>query len=181
MNQLKAIGRILKVADRQPVPAVLLTAFGCFAGLRVWSYIERQPVLLARAEPGRRAAIYGQFVSTSVALLAVSLTILTILYALPDRATVREMRESDTWAALQGLLLSIALLCLIALATAHVGTAVDHHQRGNEWLEQLMLASAGVSVLALLIAGAVLAAVLYVSGGPKDPSQGRGSLSGRTD
>lgn len=181
MNPFRRIGRVIKSADRQPAPAALLLWAVVFAGLRSWSYFDDAPVLLARAAPDRRETIYGQFASTSVALLAVSLTVLAILYALPDRPTVREMRESDTWPALQGLLLSVALLCLIALVTAHAGTAVDHHKPGIEWLEQLMLSSAAVGLLALLIAGIVFAAVLYVSSGPPDPSQGRGSLSGKTD
>jgi hypothetical protein len=181
VSAIRRLGRIVKSADRRPAPATLLLWGLCFVGLRVWSVLDHAPVLLARADPARRADVYGQVASTSVALLAVSLTVLAILYALPDRPTVQEMRDSDTWPALQGLLLMIALLCMIAVVTAHVGTAVDHHKPGIEWLEQLMLASAAISVLALMVAGIVFAAVLYVSAGPKDPSQGRGSLAGKTD
>lgn len=180
MKPLSGIARGLRSADKRPAPAALLLFVFGFVVLRVWSYFESDPVLLARASSARRTVIFGQFSSSSVAILAVSLTVLAILYALPQRPTIEELRESDTWPALQGLLLSVALLCLITLVCSHVATAVDHGKIGIEWLEQLMLASSAVSVLALLVAGVVFAAALYVGSGPKDPSQGRGSLAGRT-
>lgn len=180
MKPLTGIVRVLRPADKRPAPAAMLLFVFLFVVLRLWSYFDAGPVLLARASPARRTVIFGQFSASSVAILAVTLTVLAILYALPARPTVEELRESDTWAALQGLLLSVALLCLVTLVSSHLGTAVDHGKDGIEWLEQLMLASAIVSVLALLVAGIVFAAVLFVGSGPKDPSQGRGSLAGRT-
>lgn len=176
-----AAGHVATLADRQPSVSVFATWAVTYIGLRVWSELADAPVLLARAEPGRRDDVFTQVGSSSTALLAVSLTVLAILYALPDRPAIREAREGDTWPALQGLLLTVALLCLVALVCAHIGLALDHGKPGMEWLEQLMLTSAAVATLALLVAGLVFAAVLYVGSLPPDPSASRGSLAGRSE
>lgn len=122
-----------------------------YSGLRVWSQLDDGPILLARAEPSRRDDRYTMFNSSSASMLAVTLTVLALLYALPERPAIREARDSHTWPAIQGLLLSIDFFCLIALVTAHIGLAVDHGERGVEWLEQIMLISALVATLALLL------------------------------
>lgn len=176
MSDIRFMRRAAALADSHPAAAALSLATLLFAVMRAYSWASQTPVLLARAEPDRRAVVFGQFVSSSVAVLAVSLTVLAILYALPPRSTVEELRSSDTWLALQELLLSVGLLSLITLVSAHVATAVDHGESGLEWLEQLMLAAGGAAVIALLAAGGVFAAVLFVSSGPPDPSEGRGAL-----
>jgi len=173
--------RVAKLADRQPAGAALASWAIVYVGLRAWSYFDDAPVLLARAEPERRDDLYTMLASSTASMLAVTLTVLAILYALPDRPAIREARGSDTWPALQGLLLSVALLCLVSMVTAHVGLAVDHDKPGVEWLEQILLTSAVVATLALLVAGLVFAAVLYLASQPEDPSAGRGSLAGRAE
>jgi hypothetical protein len=173
------IQKALRAADRSPATATFLLALVMFAALRTWSWRSEEPVLLARADPSRRIEIFGQFASTSVAVMAIALTVLAILYALPDRATFQDIRNSDTWPGLQSMLLMISLLSLVTLVCAHIGSAIDHHKPGIEWLEQIMLASAVTGLLAMVIAGLIFAAVLYVGGGPSDPSDGRGSLSGQ--
>lgn len=181
MSLRDGVKRVASLADRQPAGAVLAAWIGVYVGLGIWSKCDDAPVLLARAESDRRDDLYTMFGSSTAALLAVTLTVLAILYALPDRPAIREVRDGDTWPALQGLLLSVALLCLISLVAAHVGLAVDHAEPGIEWLERILLTSAVVATLALLIAGLVFAAVLYLAAQPPDPSEGRGSLAGRAE
>jgi hypothetical protein len=109
-----------------------------------------------------------------VGVLGISLTVLAILIALPDRPVINDIRKSDTWPRLRGLLLTIALLALVAVITAHVGAGVDNATDGREWLEQLMLASVAAAVLALLVAGLTFWLVLTKADQPDDPSRGRG-------
>jgi hypothetical protein len=145
-----------------------------FLGLRVWSLFDSSPVLLARAEPMQRVTIYGQVAGSAVATLGIALTVLAILLALPDRPAIKDIRESDTWPRLRGLLLTIGLLALIALVAAHLGAAIDNATKGREWLEQVMLASVATAVLALLFAGVTFWQVLKRADEPDDPSRGRG-------
>lgn len=175
------LDRLAGLADRQPAGTAFVTWVVLYVGLWVWAHFDDRPVLLARAEPGRRDDLYTMFSSSTASMLAVSLTVLAILYALPDRPAIREARESSAWPALQGLLLSVALLCLIALVTAHLGLALDHGKPGKEWVEFILIASAAVATLSLLIAGLVFAAVLYLASQPQDPSEGRGALAGRAE
>ena len=161
-------------ADDHPALSTNIVATAAFIGLRVWSYAEKSPVLLGQAEAKQRVEIYGQVTSSSVAVLAISLTVLAILVALPDRPAINDIRDSDTWPRLQGLLMSIALLALIALVCAHLGAGVDNAPKGREWLEQAMLASAGTAVVALLIAGMTFWLIIRSTGEEDDPSRGRG-------
>jgi hypothetical protein len=177
----RGLGRFAGLADRQPAGAAFVAWVVIYIGLWVWAHFDTEPVLLARAEPARRDDIYTMFSSSTASMLAVTLTVLAILYALPDRPTIREARESSSWPALQGLLLSVALLCLVALVTAHIGVAVDHGKPGTEWLEFVLISSVTVATLALLIAGLVFAAVLYLASQPQDPSAGRGELAGMAE
>lgn len=182
MTSVRAgLGRFVGLADRQPAGAAFVVWIVIYIGLRVWAHIDTQPVLLARAEPARRDGIYTMFSSSTASMLAVTLTVLAILYALPDRPAIREARESPSWPALQGLLLTVALLCLVALVTAHIGLAVDHGKPGKEWLEFILIASVTVATLALLISGLVFAAVLYLASQSQDPSTGRGELAGMAE
>lgn len=181
MSLRGGVQRVADLADRQPAGTALAAWVGIYVGLRLWSKFDDAPVLLARAQSDRRDDLYTMLASSTASMLAVTLTVLAILYALPDRPAIREVRDGDTWPALQGLLLSVALLCLVSLITAHVGLAVDHAETGIEWLEQILLTSVVVATLALLIAGLVFAAVLYLAAQPPDPSEGRGSLAGRAE
>jgi hypothetical protein len=173
--------RVANLADRQPAATAFGTWVAIYVGLLVWGHFDDHPILLARAEPGRRDDVYTMLSSSTASMLAVTLTVLAILYALPDRPAIREARDSSTWPALQGLLLSVALLCLIALVTAHIGLTVDHGKPGTEWLEFILITSVVVATLSLLIAGLVFAAVLYLASQPPDPSEGRGALAGKAE
>lgn len=120
-------------------------------------------------------ALYGQFASSAVALVAVALTVLAILFALPDRERLKTLREEPAWPRLQALLMAAAVLCFVTLVTAHVGSAVDRKMPGIEWLEQILLASSVMAVLALLVAGVTFALVLsIVAEDPDSPTSGQG-------
>lgn len=161
-------------ADDHPALATYSVAALIFIGLRVWSFFHAGPLLLARADPNQRLAIYTQISATAVGMLGISLTVLAILLALPDRPAIADVRESDTWPRLRGLLLTIAFLSLISLVAAHIGAAADNASRGREWLEQVMLACAITTVFALLVAGLTFWLILKRADEPDDPSRGRG-------
>lgn len=164
----------LRWADEHPVAATCGLAVGVFVALHVWGVLHDGPLLLSGTDPEKRIELYGQFAATAVAILGISLTVLAILVALPDRPAVAEIRHSDTWPLLQGLLLTIALLALICLLCAHLGSAIDDASAGREWLEQILFASAVAVVLALLVAGLTFWLVLKRADDPPDPSKGRG-------
>jgi hypothetical protein len=166
--------KALSWADDHPVLATCILASVIFVGLRTWSCVDDDPVLLAGAKPDQRVAIYGQMAGTAVATMGIALTVLAILLALPDRPAITDIRESDTWPRLRGLLLTVALLSLIALVSAHLGAGIDNANVGREWLEQVMLAAATAAVVALLFAGLTFWLVLARSDEPDDPSRGRG-------
>jgi hypothetical protein len=170
---------LLRWADDHPVAATLIVALVVFGGLHIWSAVHDGPLLLARAESEARLTLYGQIAATAVALLGISLTVLAILLALPERPAIADLRDSDTWPRLQGLLLMVGLLALLALVGAHVAAAVDNGSIGIEWLEQIVLACAATTVLALLAAGVTFWLVLRQADEPDDPSRGRGQ--GPTD
>jgi hypothetical protein len=165
--------KLLNWADDHPVATTSIVAALMFLGLRAWSLAD-DPVLLADADADQRVTIYGQVAGSAVAVLGISLTVLAILVALPDRPVINDIRKSDTWPRLRGLLLTIALLALVALVTGHVGAGVDNATDGREWLEQLMLASVAAGTLALLVAGLTFWLVLKKADQPDDPSRGRG-------
>jgi hypothetical protein len=169
--------KALDWADKHPVTATCLLAVAVFLGLHVWAAIHDGPLLLSRADPERRLALYGQLAATAVAVLGISLTVLAILLALPERPAIADIRESDTWPRLRGLLLTIAVLALAALVAAHLGSAIDDTRTGREWLEQILLACVFVTVLALLAAGLTFWLVLTRADDPEDPSRGRGQGS----
>ena len=123
----------LRAADDRPVVTVLILAALLYAALNVWAWRSSAPVLLARADGKERVTLYGQFASTSVALLAVSLTVLAILVALPDREAVRRTtRRTGVAAHIQAFLLCAAFLCLITLVASHLGAALDARDDGCE-------------------------------------------------
>ena len=109
-----------------------------------------------------------------MAILGVSLTVLAILLALPDRPAIADIRDSDTWPRLRGLLLVIALLAFIGLVSAQIGAAVDNQLAGCEIVEQIVIASAVATVAAMGVAGVTFWLVLRAADEPSDPSQGRG-------
>jgi hypothetical protein len=167
----------LEWADEHPVLATCVVAGLLFLGLRLWSLLDDAPVLLARAHPHQRVVIDGQIAGSAVATLGIALTVLAILLALPDRPAITDIRQGDTWPRLRGLLLTIALLSLIALVAAHVGSAIDNAVEGRECLEQVMLASAATAVIAFMVAGLTFWLVLRRADEPDDPSRGRGQGS----
>lgn len=165
---------LLRAADDRPVVALVVTTVVLYGGLRVWAAFADAPILLARSKPDARVMLYGQFASSAVALLAVSLTVLAILIALPDRQAVAELRAGPAWPRLQGFLLAAALLCLVTLVCAHVGAGVDTRARGREWLELLLTATAAMSIISVLAGGLAFGLFLRRAADPPDPSQGRG-------
>lgn len=165
--------KALKWLDLHPAFSTLVVALALFVGFRIWSCLSSEPILLAQVEPRLRTAIYGQIAGSAVAILGISLTVLAILIALPDRPVINDIRASDTWPLLRGLLLTIGLLALLTMMAAHFATAVDHEPVGNESLEQLMLAAGLAAVLALLVAGGTFALLLVRADDPDDPSRDR--------
>jgi uncharacterized membrane protein len=114
--------------------------------------------------------VYGQLAQSAVAILAISLTVLAILTALPDREGVRDLRGRNAWPLLQGGLLATAALCLVLLITSHVAVGVDHHDHGHEWLSSLIIAAAAAAVSAVLLFGTAFWLALRRAGDPADPS-----------
>lgn len=149
-------------------------AVAAFVALRVWSALHAGPLLLARAEPDARLALYGQLAASAVAILGISLTVLAILLALPDRPAIADIRESETWPRLKGLLMAIAFLSLVTLVSAQIGAAVDNGRSGSETIEQIALASAIATVVAMVVAGVTFWLVLRRADESDDPSRGRG-------
>lgn len=154
---------------------VLVLATAAYIGLLVWASSSSAPVLLARADGKDRVTLYGQFASSAVALLAVSLTVLAILVALPDRESVKELREGPAWPRIQAFLLCAALLCLITLVASHLGAALDARDAGRVWLELLVVAGATASVVSVLAGGIAFGLFLRRANEPPDPSAGRGT------
>jgi hypothetical protein len=165
---------VLKAADRHPVATLLALGFATYVALLAWSAVGSGSLLLARAGGAERQAIYGQFAASAVAMLAVTLTVLAILLALPDRPGVQELRESSTWPLLQGTLLATATLCLITLVSSHLGAALDIAAKGKAWLGLLAFTAAAMSVIAVVLCGIAFALFLHASQQPIDPSRGRG-------
>jgi hypothetical protein len=161
-------------ADDRPVSAMLVLAVVTFVALRVWSFLHAGPLLLARAEPDARLALYGQLAASAVAILGISLTVLAILLALPDRPAITDIRDSDTWPRLKGLLMAVASLSLVTLVSAQAGAAVDNGRSGREAIEQIALASALATVVAMVVAGVTFWLLLRNADEPDDPSRGRG-------
>lgn len=166
--------KLLRAADNRPVATLLLVAGFLYVVLRVWALLSTAPILLARTAPDHRVMLYGQFASSSVALLAVSLTVLAILVALPDRQAVAELRAGPAWPRIQAFLLCTALLCLVTLVCSHIGAAIDDNRRGREWLELLVLAAGVMSIVSVLAGGLAFGLFLRRADDPPDPSRGRG-------
>jgi hypothetical protein len=167
--------KLLRAADERPVASLLLFAGVLYAALLGWARFSSAPVLLGRLDGEARLAVYGQLANTAVALLAVSLTVLAILVALPDREAVIELREGPAWPLIQAFLLGTAFLCLVTLVTAHLGTALDAGDDGREWLGLLVVTSAVMSVVSVFASGIAFGLFLRRAGEPADPSVGRGS------
>jgi hypothetical protein len=165
----------VQTLDDHPVLAALIAWGILTAGLVTWAEVADGPQLLGRAGVEHRTAIYGQVTSTSVALLAVSLTVLSILVALPDNPRVAELRALTGWRILQTMLLVAALIWLVALGASLLGGSIDRDMKNPmEWLEQLMLAACIAGVLTVLFAGIAFSLLLHAIANPPDPSVGRG-------
>lgn len=171
---MKLVVKLAKWADAHPVHALACVAALAYIGLLFWAHERSAPLLLAAAGPAHRMDIYSEFASTAVALLAVALTVLAILLALPDRPAVAELRKGESWARLQGTLLAAALFCLITLVASHLGAAIDDRKVGKAWLGLLAFAGGAMSIISVLLGGVVFALFLDVSQKPADPSSGRG-------
>jgi hypothetical protein len=166
--------KALKAADRHPVATLTAISLATYVGLLIWSWLRSDPLLLARAVAADRVTVYGQLAASAVAMLAVTLTVLAILVALPDRPGVEELRDSGSWPRLQGTLLASALLCLVTLVTGHLGVALDNKQTGKPWLELAAITAASMAVISVIVCGVVFALFLHVAPEPEEPSKGRG-------
>lgn len=166
--------RAVNWGDDHPGLVALAFAAVVFVALQVWSALHDGPLLLARADPHSRLEIYGQIAASAVAILGISLTVLAILLALPDRPAISDIRESDTWPRLRGLLLVVALLAFIGLVSAQIGAGVDNQKAGCEALEHVVIASSTATVVAMGVAGVTFWLVLRAADEPADPSEGRG-------
>jgi hypothetical protein len=78
--------------------------------------------------PELRGTTYAQIGESAGVTLGVSLTVLAIMFALPERPAVKDIRNSDTWPLLQGMLLAIGLLVLVAMTSARIGSATDRNR-----------------------------------------------------
>ena len=108
--------------DRHPALSISSAAVLIYVGLRIYSRLHEGPVLnKASADPEQRLAIYGQIANSAVAILGIAFTVLAILLALPDRPIVKDVQASETWPRLRALLMTTALLALIALVTSSSG------------------------------------------------------------
>lgn len=164
---------VLRAADQRPAAYICGALALCYVGLEVWACLASRPVLLARASPDHRAAIYGQLASSAVAMLGISLTVLAILVALPDRPGVTDLRSRRTWRLLQGGLLATAAFCLACVLGAQLGTAVDTDPLGMEWLGNLVLASAFAVIISVLTFGSAFWLALRRADDPVDPADRR--------
>ncbi len=161
-------------ADRHPARIIFAGWALTLGGLSLWASLSGPLILLAKLAPAQRDEVYGQLAQSAVAMLAVALTVLAILVALPDRPVVKDLRSSPTWRHLQSTLLSAAALCLLTLVSAHLGTAIDTHARGKEWLALTAICSGVWAAIAILLSGIAFALFLKAADQPDDPSRGRG-------
>jgi hypothetical protein len=159
----------LEAADRRPVHVVVGFFAVSFVGLLAWGYLDGGPVLLAGAKPDHRTVVYGQLSQSAVGMLAVSLTVLAILTALPDRRGVQDLRGRRAWRLLLAGLAATAGLCLVCLIAAHLGGALDNGADGKEWLSSLTIASAVSAIVSLLVFGAAFTLALPRAHDPPDP------------
>jgi uncharacterized membrane protein len=106
-------------------------------------------------------------------MLAISLTVLAILTALPDRPGVQELRSRNAWPLLLTGLVATAALCLACLIAAHLGGALDNAEDGKEWVSSFTIASAISAVAAVLFFGAAFTLALNRSHEPEDPMDAR--------
>lgn len=160
--------------DRHPALSISCAAVLIYIGLRIYSSFHEGPVLLASADPEQRLVIYGQIANSAVAILGIAFTVLAILLALPDRPIVKDVQASETWPRLRALLMTTALLALIALVASHLAAAIDNGVEGREWLEQAIVASCVSAVVAIAFAGLTFWLILIRIDEPDDPSRGRG-------
>lgn len=160
---------LLRAADTRPVHVVAGILIVTYVGLIIWGHFDDDAVLLAGAAADHRTFVYAQLSQSAVGMLAVSLTVLAILTALPDRPGVTDLRSRKAWPLLLAGLLATAALCLICLVTAHVGGALDNAADGKEWLSSLAIASAASAILAVLFFGAAFTLALRRSHDPQDP------------
>jgi len=179
---ISAVGRpvkaLLRWFDSRP-SRTLIALFVIAAGVLRLLATRRAPILLARAGPDHRLALYGQFASSAVAVLAAALTALTVMIAVPDRPRTQALRATTGWRLVQRTLLTTAFLCTITLIVAHVGAGIDYSPKGRKWLEAIMVGAAGTTAIAVLVAGLGLALALAALDRQEDEadpiSEGRGA------
>lgn len=171
---------VLRWMDRHPGSMLLGLLVLTTIVLRLLA-LGRAPILLGRATADHRLMLYGQFGSSAVALLAASLTALTVMIAVPDRTRTEQLRATVGWRLVQRTILVTALLCLVTLIVAHLGAGIDDSTAGRKWIEALMLSSAGTTVIAVITAGLGLLLALTALDAPEVVdaiSYGRGSGAG---
>lgn len=164
---------VLLAADKHPVPVVAGFVTATYGGLLVWGHFDDNAILLARADADHRTVVYGQLSQSAVGMLAVSLTVLAILTALPDRPGVHDLRSRDAWTLLLTGLVATAALCLACLIAAHLGGALDNAKDGKEWLSSFVIATAASAVIGVVFFGAAFTLALRRSQDPQDPMDAR--------
>lgn len=166
MSHVGFLPRLLAAAL---VLAVLLTAAQV-----AWHHIGCSPVLLADAAPADRTRIYGQLTGSAVALLAVALTVLAILTALPDRPGVAALRKEGSVLDLSLGLLMTAAVCLALLVLAHIGSAADNDADAKEAIAYPTFAFSGTAIVGCIYFGLAFGLALRRGEDPPNPGLGRG-------
>lgn len=128
-----------------------------------WQGFVDEPILLARATPGTRQAIYSSLTGSSSALLGFSIAAVTILAAFGQKqhsletAQILERHLSEARNRLMGALLTASLFLLLLLVTATCALAIDSEKVGSSIINALIFGSAGASLLGLVVGGLGLA------------------------
>jgi hypothetical protein len=164
---------LLFAIDRHPVRTTWIALLALAACLELAQIVTGDPLLLARLSPDSRQHFYGQVVQASIGLLGVSMTVLAILVALPDRPQIHAIRSGGAWPLLKGLLLSVASISSLTLVLALVTLALS-----AEWavqvLSQLVLASCVVATLSMVVSGVAFWLLLKKIDEPVQPERGTG-------
>ncbi|HKU58180.1 MAG TPA: hypothetical protein VJP39_01135 [Gaiellaceae bacterium] len=167
----------MKAVDEQPVLFLALVWLLVAVGLILGTYLAG-PILLGAAGATKRTAMYSQIATMAIAVMAATLTVLSILVAMPDRPRVQALRSLDGWKLLQGMLLATGGVCLAAVVTAELGLAFDaSHKPHQLWLESWCVASVTAAALGTFVSGIAFALVLKAAARDDEAlgGSGRGS------
>ncbi|MCW3064746.1 MAG: hypothetical protein JWN32_1918 [Solirubrobacterales bacterium] len=167
----------LRFFDRHAVAVLAVEWLLLFVALVVWGQLRKGPVLIAGATATQRVAIFGQLVSSGVAVTAVALTVLAILTALPNAGRAEQLRQGRAWGLLERNVLLAALLAFLTTVLALLCTGIDNVKHGKETLEALLLACAVAGAWALLLGGSAFSLLLADLRRPRpaQPPAGRGA------